>query len=520
MSLYGYQRGSIFWALTLIGVGAIFLYHNFDPTVQPWQIIAKYWPVVIIFWGLSKLIDYLQAQAHPESIAPPLFTASEVVLLILVLALGSLVSKIVLRPWQQWPASLGINLGDEEFADLFLDSFTYTQTISQAVKPPPQLLIVNRRGDVEVRASDQPRLEAVVKKTIRAENEGAAHKISDQLKVEFVEQAGRSVLLSNLDSLPEAGRTVRLDITLRVPKGTSVEITAERGDIILDGVSGDQTLTTKRGDAHVSNVEGLVRVHKSGGLAEVRDVKGNVELDGRGRDVEIAGVTGTVTVNGEFSGTVQFRNVAQLLRYDSSRTSLNLQKLTGRLSMEVGSLDATGVDGPFNISTRQKDITLEDFRHSVKITNTNGDIRLRASLPPKQPIEVESKKGEIELTLPPSSNFQIDASSHHGDVDCEFSGLTVSKEGTEPSIKGTYGKGGPTIRLSTAYGTIRLLRQGAEKSAPSDTSPPSPHPSSQGEKRAKNWRSHHPWDARAGMQSFVFRLPFPGKHFLTFTLGL
>ncbi len=465
MSIYGYRRGSIFWALTLIAVGAIFLYQNFNSAIHPWEIIAKFWPILIIFWGLSKLIDHLQARAHPETVPPPLFSGSEVILLLLILALGTLVSKIILRPWHQWPSVIGIN--DEEFANLFLNSFTYTETLSQPLKPQPRLLLVDRRGDVEVHAGNRPDIEAVIKETIRAENETAAKKLSEQLKFEIVEQAGHYQLQSNLDSLPNGGRGVRLDITLHVPVSTSTEITAERGDIILDGLRGDQTLTANRGDVHVSQVEGPVRLRKSGGLTEIREVKGNVEIDGRGRDVEVSGITGTVTVDGEFSGSVQFRNVTQTLRYNSSRTDLTTQKLAGRLNMERGLLEANGIDGPFEVSTREKDINLEGFKHSVKITDTNGDIRLRTDTAPAHPIEVDSRKGEIELDLPANSSFQIDARTRHGEVDCDFSGLKINKEGETPSITGTYGKGGPTIRLSTAYGTIRLTRQGSRPAAPS-----------------------------------------------------
>ena len=54
MSVYTYRHGSIFWALTLIGVGAIFLWQNFNSAIHPWQLIAKFWPILIIFWGLSR----------------------------------------------------------------------------------------------------------------------------------------------------------------------------------------------------------------------------------------------------------------------------------------------------------------------------------------------------------------------------------------------------------------------------------------------------------------------------------
>jgi len=119
--------------------------------------------------------------------------------------------------------------------------------------------------------------------------------------------------------------------------------------------------------------------------------------------------------------------------------------------MEVGSLEATGIDGPFEVTTRHKDVVLKDFKHSVKINVNNGDVRLNTSIPPSHPISVESVKGEVELTLPANSNFNIEANSRHGEVDCDFSGpnLKVSKEGERPSITGSYGKGGPDIRLST-----------------------------------------------------------------------
>jgi Toastrack DUF4097/LiaI-LiaF-like transmembrane region len=485
MSVYTHRRGSIFWALTLIAVGALFLYHNFDPDIRPWQVIAKFWPVLIIFWGTSKLLDYFHARAHPETPVGPLFSGGEVVLLILILLLGSLISHIVLRPWQQWPEAMGINVDNDEFARLFLNSYTFTQNVSHPSKPQPHVLVVNRRGDVEVRASDQTTLDAIVKESVRADDEEAAKKIADQLKFELTEEAGQYVFKSNVDSLPQGGRNVRLDISLRVPKAATTEITAERGDVSVEGLQGDQTLTTRRGDVRISGAEGLVRVHKSRGSTMVRDIKGSVEVDGRGDDVDVGGVTGSVTVSGDFTGAIQFRDIAQTLRYTSSRTDLSAQRLSGRLYMEMGSLDARGVDGPFELTTRQKDINIDGFAHSLKITNTNGEIRLRASAPPRQAITVDTQRGDIDLTLPEGSNFQMDASSQHGDVDSDFSGseLKIVKEGHSPSITGSYGKGGPMIRLATSYGTVHVTRQGAE--------PPEPKAPASPKAPEKKQQTHH-----------------------------
>jgi len=301
---------------------------------------------------------------------------------------------------------------------------------------------------------------------------------------------------TNLDSLPSAGHNVRLDYTLRVPYATSTEVTVEHGDAILDGLKAEQDVTARHGDAHITNVEGLVRVSRGSGLTEVHDLKGSVEVEGRGSDVDISGVTGTVSLNGEFSGDMHFRDIGQTLQFRSSRTDMTAQKLTGRLNMEVGSLELDGIDGPFEISTRQKDITLTGFKHSVKITDTNGDVELRTSTPPSHPIEVDLNKGQIELSLPSSSSFQIDAASRHGEVESDFSGpaLKVVKEGENPTISGSVGKGGPSIRLDTQYGTVRLLHQGPHPPAP----PATPRLPAGEEKRAGNMPLHHHRPLTAG----------------------
>lgn len=491
---YGYRRGSIFWALTLIGVGSIFLYQNFNPSIHPWQIIAKFWPILIIFWGLSKLIDFIQASAHPETTPPPLFSGSEVVLLVLILLMGTMVSHVVLHPsWHNW---FGFN--DDDFSNIFLNSYTYTDTLTQSVKPQPHLVLEDERGDLEIRASDHPTMEATVKKVIRADNEEEAKKIADGLKVEIVEEAGgRYALRSNRRSFSNDGNNISLDVSLSVPKATSMEITSEHGDTTLTGLQGDQTVTALHGDLHLSGVEGIVRIHKTGGMTEVHDVKGNVEVDGRGGDLEVGAVTGSVTVNGDFSGSIQFRGVTQTLRYTSSRTDLTAQRLTGRLSMETGSLEASDVDGPFEITTKQKDITLENFKHSVKINNSNGDVQLRTSVPLAHPIDVNLGKGEIQLDIPPNSNFQIDAVSRHGDVDSDFSSLKVVKEGDTPSISGTNGKGGPTIHLVTSYGTIRLGHGEVSPTPPASPAPPISPRSPAHERTAwHRWRAPHRNPAR------------------------
>ena len=477
MSTYRHHRGSIFWALTLIGIGVLFLYQNFNPAVRPWHVIARYWPVLIIFWGISKLIDYFHARSHPETAPYSLFSAGEVVLLVILLVIGTIVSKTVLRPWGDWPSVMGMS--DQQFAELFFNSYTFTQKTSQDVQGSPHLLIVNRRGNVDIRGSDQPSIGVVIQKTVWAENESAARKIADKLQFHIAENDGQYELSSNLDSLPHSGRTIRLDMVVRVPRSTSAEVTDNEGDIDVSGLKGDQTLTPRRGDVHANHLEGVLRIHQSGGATSAHKIDGSIEIEGRGGDVAIRSVTGSVTIEGNFSGSMQFEDVAQTLRYNSSRTSLTTQKLVGSLSMDMGNLTANGVDGPFELATRDKDISLQNFKYDVKIVNRNGDVRLQTSTPPTHPIQVTSNKGDVTLSLPATSNFIMNALSNQGEVSCDFPGLKVSKLPGKRSINGVYGKGGPPINLLSTYGTIRIVRSNPEGSS-SPASTASGHDESQG----------------------------------------
>ena len=466
MSTYRHHRGSIFWALTLIGIGALFLYQNFNPDVRPWHVIAKYWPVLIIFWGLSKLIDYFHARSHPETAPASLFSAGEVISLIIFLVIGTVISKTVLRPWGDWPSVMGMS--DQQFAEIFFNSYTFTQNVSQDVKGSPHVLIVNRRGNVDIRGTDEQKIGAAIQETIWAENETAARKIADQLQFHISGNGGQYELSSNRDSLPHAGRAIRLDMVIRVPQSTTADVTDDDGDVSVSNLKGDQTLTSRSGDVRANAIEGVLRVHQSGGATSADKIDGSVEIEGRGGDIAVQNVTGSVTIQGNFSGSTSFENVAQVLRYTSSRTNLTTQKLTGNLSMDMGNLTAKGVDGPFELTTRDKDINLENFKYNVKIVNTNGDVHLQTTTPPTHAIDITLKKGDITLSLPPTSNFTINALSNRGEVSSDFPGLNVSKSPGSPSINGVYGKGGPLINLLSSYGTIRVIKsvpQGSSSSA-------------------------------------------------------
>jgi hypothetical protein len=59
------QRPPLAVPIILIAIGAIFLYANYRPGFDPWLILKTYWPLILIFIGLGKMIDSMRARQNP-----------------------------------------------------------------------------------------------------------------------------------------------------------------------------------------------------------------------------------------------------------------------------------------------------------------------------------------------------------------------------------------------------------------------------------------------------------------------
>jgi N-terminal domain of toast_rack, DUF2154/Domain of unknown function (DUF5668) len=58
------QRPQLAVPIILIVVGVLFLYANYQPIFDPWLILRTYWPLILIFIGLGKMVDSMRARQH------------------------------------------------------------------------------------------------------------------------------------------------------------------------------------------------------------------------------------------------------------------------------------------------------------------------------------------------------------------------------------------------------------------------------------------------------------------------
>ncbi len=444
------RPASIFTGLVLLLFGVLFLVRNFRGDLGIGHILAKWWPLLLIFWGLIKLYERMAAQRQGTT-APRTITGGEI---LLVLGLLCLVGLVATYEWGKQHVRPG------DMPDIFGGN-TYTFDLNVPAKPvPPNARIAVRttRGDITIRAEDTAELQVTATKRTSAWSESEAERMAAPVTV-VIEQTADGYDVHPQGGESESGR-VGMDIEVRVPVKAVVSARNQRGDIQVIGVGGSVTVNNQRGDIEVRD-SADVSVDMNRGDVKVSDTKGNVKISGRGGEVEVLNASGSLTLNGEFFGPIRAEKVAKGVRFVSQHTDLTVSQLSGRLETSSGNLELMDAPGNVILRTTSKDISMENVGGKVQIENRGGNIELRFSQPPKDDIAITNASAGITLTLPSSASFEILADSHSGEIDSEFSGggLKQTEDGKGNfHLEGKVGARGPKITLKTTYGQINIRK--------------------------------------------------------------
>ncbi len=451
------RRSSLVGPLILLLMGTVFLVSNLRPELSVWRLFAKYYPYLLILWGVARLGEYVAARATARPIARTL-TGGEVFLAIVISVCGNTASSVDRGDWRLGRLS-GRGL------EIFGESFDFAVQGGRKVAPNATIVINNLQGNVRVVGADAAEVKVTGQKSIRSLDRAGADQADKATALEITEQGGSVYVKTNQDRVSGEKR-VSSDLVITVPKGAALSLEGRTGDWEVKDVNGQVDVNSANAGVRLSNLGGNARVTvRRSDVVYARAVKGNILISGRGRDVDVQDVQGTVTVDGGFSGNIKFQNVAKPVRYTSTQTDLSMERIPGRMEMELGRLHATDIVGPFKLNTNNKDVRLEDFTRDVEITARRGDVVLRTSKAPLGNVTVESSGGNIELELPANARFQLQATTSNGPAENEFgAALKVERRGSASEMRGGVA-GGAQVRLATKRGrvVVRKIEGGVQK---------------------------------------------------------
>jgi len=233
--------------------------------------------------------------------------------------------------------------------------------------------------------------------------------LGDNVEELILERDGNRVTVK-VKAPQRSNHGIASEIVVRVPEGSSIDVTGVSADISVEDVLGDQVLSTVSGD---------IETEVEAADAELNSVSGDIEVQGKGKATETRAnsVSGDVTLYG----------------------------LGGEISAEAVSGDVTVDEGSYD---------------RVAIQAVNGDLVFQAELRSGGRLDVESVNGDVEIEFAGEVSAEFDVESFNGSIDNCFGPEPVRTSKYTPGLELSFteGDGSGSVDVSTMNGDIRICK--------------------------------------------------------------
>jgi len=444
------RRGSLIGPVLLILIGGMVLFHNIRPEFGALELLAAYWPLLLVLWGALRLIEILLLAVRSRRLPRSGITGGEWALVVLVCLFAGGVdfarNRLPLSRFQ---------MGGVE---IFGDAYDFRTAASQPADEATRLRVENLNGNVRIVGGDTEEIRVERRTTVRALDAAVAKQAHEECPLEAITQGDQIVVRTNQERR-QGTTSISSDLDIVVPQAFSVEVIGRNGDFDVSNMTGDVDLESDRGGARLADIGGSARMNlRRSDIVRVLNLQGNVTLEGQGRNVDLESVGGMVEIKGGFSGEVLARDIAQPLQFESSRTQLHVEQLPGELRMASGEVSAHRLVGPIRLTTRSQDVRLTDFTGGLSVEIERGNIELRPEQIPLTGIDVEIRSGDIEIAIPSDAGSGLFARTNGGDITNDYDpALKLEQNGREATLSGP-DAGEPLVRLHTERGDVTVRK--------------------------------------------------------------
>jgi len=415
------------------------------------HLFANYWPVLLILWGVIKLIEHQQAQR--EGTRATGIGAGGILLIIMIVVFGLIATQVERVNWNG--VKDDFNFDDSDFSNIFEgNTFNYDDHLEQDFPAGASLKVIDNHGAVSIHASNDNKIAVVVRKRVGGDNQNDADKYNSETKPTITSIGG----LVTLDAKTEGAgdHPVETDLDISVPRKVSVTVTSRRGDVSVVGREGAVEISTQHSDTAVEDVTGNVKVSQEKGSLRVEQITGDVHVEGRLNEVSVSDIKGSVQLDGEFQESVKLERIAKTVTFKSSRTDLEFSRIDGSLDLNSDDLHAEEITGPLRLSTRSKNIRLDNVSGDVRLQNDNGPVEL--GMRTVGNVQIDNRNGDVQLSLPDKAAFRLDARTRDGEIQSDFSELKVNNDEHESRANGSVGNGSSHIVINNEHDGIEIRR--------------------------------------------------------------
>ena len=416
-------------------------------------LFARYWPVLLILWGLIKVIEHEQAKRAGQPTRG--IGVGGIFLMLFLIVAGLIATQVSHVDWK----NLGehIQVGDDEDLDEIFggSTFDYSGEVSNDWPAGTNTLRVNDdRGTITVNVSDDKKLRVSWRKKVRAENQQDADRYNAKTELTIVPAEKMIMLNANTQGAGDKGVTMDMDIY--VPANTALAITSGRGDVTIAGLSGNVEINHHRGEVDISDHTGNVLLSLDNSSARLQTVKGDVTIQGKAKEVAVEDIDGTLHLNGEFQESLRLVRISKTVSFRSTRTDMEFSRLDGRLDLDSGDLRADSLSGPMRLTTRSKDIALEGLSGDLRLEDSNGTVEVGLRKPGN--IQIDNRKGDVQVSIPPNTAVKVEARTRQGDIESDFDEIKIENHDNQSSASGSIGTNGPKLVMNCDKGAIQIRK--------------------------------------------------------------
>jgi DUF4097 and DUF4098 domain-containing protein YvlB len=192
-------------------------------------------------------------------------------------------------------------------------------------------------------------------------------------------------------------------------------------------------------------------------------------VQGRVNEVSVADIKGGVQLEGEFQESVKLARITKTVTFKSSRTDMEFSRIEGNLDLDSDELHAEQITGPLRLTTRSKNIRLDEVSGDVRLQNDNGAIEV--GMRSLGNVQIDSRNGGIQLSVPDKAGFRLDARTRDGEIQSDFPELKINNDDRESKASGSVGNASSHVVLNNEHDGIEIRKASALPPKPPE--PPS-----------------------------------------------
>jgi len=168
-----------------------------------------------------------------------------------------------------------------------------------------------------------------------------------------------------------------------------------------------------------------------------------VQIQIDGGSIAVNGVSG-VTID-TFSGNLDVENIRGPVDVQTENGDITARSLNGQVQMQTqnGSIRVNTINGQLQALTHNGDVIVRKaaLKGQSNLETSNGSVRVDGSLDPYGTYRLKTTSGDINLSLPANTAFQLVAHTASGSISNDFSRSIVGMA-PRPSVNLTVGGGG------------------------------------------------------------------------------